>query len=285
MFNVDHQRPLVMGILNVTPDSFSDGGQLLTDSGPDFGKILFRAEQLIGQGADLLDIGGESTRPGAQALEPAVELERVVPVIAAIKARFAIPLSVDTSTPEVMEASAREGVDMINDVRALRRPGALAAAAKIKLPVTLMHMQGEPTTMQREPTYGDVVAEVGDFLAQRVTTCIESGLARDNIVIDPGFGFGKNLAHNLALFRALPRFCGMGLPVMVGLSRKRMVGAITGRQTDARVHGSVALALLAAQKGASIIRVHDVGATVDALKILAATELDAKIHSQGLAAT
>lgn len=272
MFNLGRQHPLVMAILNITPDSFSDGGQLFAGSDPDLDKILFRAERLIAEGADLLDIGGESTRPGAEPLEPTIELERIVPAVAAIKSRFDIPLSVDTSTPAVIEAATREGAGMINDVRALRRPGALKAMVATNLPVTLMHMQGEPTTMQQEPTYGDVVAEVSDFLMRRVNACIEAGMASSNIIIDPGFGFGKNLAHNLALFRALPELCAMGLPVMVGLSRKRMVGLITDRDVGERVYGSVALALLAAQKGASIIRVHDVGATVDVLKILAATE-------------
>lgn len=272
MFNLGRQHPLVMAILNITPDSFSDGGQLFAGSDPDLDKILFRAERLIAEGADLLDIGGESTRPGAEPLEPTIELERIVPAVAAIKSRFDIPLSVDTSTPAVIEAATREGAGMINDVRALRRPGALKAMVATNLPVTLMHMQGEPTTMQQEPTYGDVVAEVSDFLMRRVNACIEAGMASSNIIIDPGFGFGKNLAHNLALFRALPELCAMGLPVMVGLSRKRMVGLITDRDVGERVYGSVALALLAAQKGASIIRVHDVGATVDILKILAAIE-------------
>lgn len=272
MLNLDCQRPLVMGILNITPDSFSDGGQLLSGSDPDLDKILYRAEQLIREGADLLDIGGESTRPGAEPLAPAVELARVVPVVAALNRRFATPLSVDTSTPEVMTAAAHEGVAMINDVRALRRPGAMGAAAGAKLPVVLMHMQGRPATMQDEPSYADVVLEVRQFLDERVASCIRAGIGRDRIIIDPGFGFGKNLAHNLALFKALPEFRTMGLPVMVGLSRKRMIGAITGRDTGDRVYGSAALALLAAQKGVSIIRVHDVGATVDVLKILAATE-------------
>lgn len=272
MLNLDCQRPLVMGILNITPDSFSDGGQLLSGSDPDLDKILYRAEQLIREGADLLDIGGESTRPGAEPLAPAVELARVVPVVAALNRRFATPLSVDTSTPEVMTAAAHEGVAMINDVRALRRPGAMGAAAGAKLPVALMHMQGRPATMQDEPSYADVVLEVRQFLDERVASCIRAGIGRDRIIIDPGFGFGKNLAHNLALFKALPEFRAMGLPVMVGLSRKRMIGVITGRDIGDRVYGSAALALLAAQKGVSIIRVHDVGATVDVLKILAATE-------------
>ena len=272
MLNLDCQRPLVMGILNITPDSFSDGGQLFSNAGPDMDKVLYRAEQLIREGADLLDIGGESTRPGAEPLEPAVELARIVPVVTALLDRFDTPLSVDTSTPQVMTAAAHEGAAMINDVRALRRPGAMAAAAATQLPVILMHMQGEPATMQHEPSYEDVVREVRQFLDERVASCLQAGIGRDRIIIDPGFGFGKNLTHNLALFRALPEFSAMGLPVTVGLSRKRMIGAITGRDTGDRVYGSTSLALLAAQKGVSIIRVHDVGATVDVLKILAATE-------------
>jgi dihydropteroate synthase len=192
MLNLDCQRPLVMGILNITPDSFSDGGQLFSNAGPDMDKVLYRAEQLIREGADLLDIGGESTRPGAEPLEPAVELARIVPVVTALLDRFDTPLSVDTSTPQVMTAAAHEGAAMINDVRALRRPGAMAAAAATQLPVILMHMQGEPATMQHEPSYEDVVREVRQFLDERVASCLQAGIGRDRIIIDPGFGFGKN---------------------------------------------------------------------------------------------
>lgn len=270
MFSVDHNRPQVMGILNITPDSFSDGGQLYTGGLPSLDKILFLADLLVEQGADILDIGGESTRPGATTIAESEELERVVPVIAALKQRFDIPLSVDTSTPEVMRLAAAEGAAMINDVRALCRPGALEAVAASQLPVVLMHLRGEPKNMQDDPAYKDVVNDVIGFLSGRVSACEDAGIDRGRLVIDPGFGFGKTLDHNLEIFRALPELVALGLPVLVGLSRKRMIGDLLDKPTTDRVYGSVALAVLAAQKGVRMIRVHDVGATVDALKILAA---------------
>jgi dihydropteroate synthase len=261
-----------MGILNITPDSFSDGGQLFRNHRPDLERIIQRAESLAAEGADLLDVGGESTRPGAASVGVEHELARVIPAITALAARIAVPISVDTSTPEVMAASAQAGAAMINDVRALRRPGALAAAALAGLPVCLMHMRGEPARMQDDPVYDDVVAEVMAFLHERIAVCEQAGIDRRRLLLDPGFGFGKTLGHNLQLFGALPRFAALGAPLMVGLSRKSIVGAVLGRPLGERLQGSVALALLAVQKGARILRVHDVAATVDALKILAAVD-------------
>jgi dihydropteroate synthase len=225
---------------------------------------------MIRDGVDILDVGGESTRPGAQPVDEAEELGRVVPVIERLRACFDGPISVDTSKPGVMRAAVAAGADMINDVWALRRPGALQAARELKVPVCLMHMQGEPRTMQVAPEYADVVAEVTEFLAQRVKACEASGLGRDLLLVDPGFGFGKNLTHNLQLLRGLRRLSSLGLPVLVGLSRKALIGGVTGRPVDQRVPGSVALAVYAALNGASIVRVHDVGPTVDAMRMIAA---------------
>ena len=261
-----------MGILNITPDSFSDGGQLYSGGFPDLDKISYLAEDLVNQGADLLDVGGESTRPGAESITESEEIERVIPVVEALTRRFDIPLSVDTSTPPVIKLAAAEGAAMINDVRALCRPGALEAAAVSQLPVVLMHMQGEPQTMQQTPVYTDVVTDVITFLTDRVVACELAGIDRSKLVLDPGFGFGKTLQHNLGLFRALPKLVALGMSVMVGFSRKRMVGEVLNKPVEERVHGSIAMAILAAQKGASIIRVHDVAGTVDALKMWAATE-------------
>ncbi|MBK6961312.1 MAG: dihydropteroate synthase [Gammaproteobacteria bacterium] len=269
--------PLIMGILNATPDSFSGDGLFADDAifegrGPYLDGVVARAATLVAEGADLLDVGGESTRPGAVPVSDDVELARVIPVIAALAARFDVPISVDTSSPVVMREAATAGAALINDVRALRRPGAMEAAAATRLPVCLMHMQGDPGTMQAYPHYGDVVAEVRDFLAGRVAACGAAGMAPELLLVDPGFGFGKTLAHNLALLRALSDIAPPGVPVVAGLSRKRMVGEITGRPVASRIHGSVALALLAARQGAAVVRVHDVAATADALKILAAVE-------------
>ena len=255
-------EPKVMGILNVTPDSFSDGGQFdrLDDA-------LRHAERLVREGADILDIGGESTRPGAQAVGEAEEIDRVGPVIDAIASRIEVPISIDTSKAEVMRAAVQAGACMLNDVNALRAEGALEAAASLDVPVCLMHMQGEPRTMQQEPYYQDVVTEVGDFLQQRAAACEAAGIPRDRIVLDPGFGFGKTLAHNLALLQALPCLVDRGYPVLVGLSRKSMLGKITGRGVGQRLAGSLAVALLALQGGSAILRVHDVAETLDVLKI------------------
>ena len=267
-----HGRPRVMGVLNITPDSFSDGGTLFINNALNLDETLRRAETLVSEEADLLDVGGESTRPGAEQVSEAQELDRVMPVIEALMSRFDVPVSIDTSNPLVISSAVAAGAGLVNDVRALVRPGALDAARDSGAAISLMHMQGQPGTMQDAPVYQDVVAEVLAFLLERVRTCVEAGIPKQRLMIDPGFGFGKELAHNAALLQALPEFVAQGFPVLVGLSRKRMVGDITGRPVNERVYGSVALAMLAAQRGASIIRVHDVGATVDALKTLAVIE-------------
>ncbi len=254
-----------MGVLNVTPDSFSDGGRYF-----DRARAVERAHELIGQGAAILDVGGESTRPGAADVDLQEEMQRVLPVVEAVAARVAVPLSVDTSKPQVMRAAIEAGATMINDVRALRAPGALQVVAAARTAVCLMHMQGEPRTMQVEPRYANVVREVRDFLRGRVEECERAGIGHDRIVIDPGFGFGKTLAHNLALLRELAQLCDLGVPVLAGLSRKAMLGTILGKPAQQRLYGSVALATVAALKGAHIIRAHDVTETVDAVKVVAA---------------
>ncbi len=264
-----------MGVLNITPDSFSDGGELLRGDQPDLELILQRAESLLAEGADVLDVGGESTRPGAAPVSAETEMARVVPVIGALARQFpAALLSVDTSTPSVMTASANAGAALINDVRALRRPGALQAAATAGLPVCLTHMRGEPGDMQNDPRYDDLIGEVLTFWRQRLAACEAAGISRDQVFLDPGFGFGKTQAQNLTLFRALPELASEGFPLMVGLSRKRLIGAVLARPERERVHGSVAMALLAVQRGARMVRVHDVAATLDALKMLAAVNGD-----------
>lgn len=256
-------RPQVMGIVNVTPDSFSDGGAHDT-----LEAAVAHALKLVEEGADLLDIGGESTRPGAQEVSIEEELRRVIPVIERLAKQVTLPISIDTSKPEVMRAAVAAGAGMINDVYALRREGALDAAATLGVPVVLMHMQGEPRSMQQAPEYEDVVGDVHRFLAERIFAAEMSGIAKKNLVIDPGFGFGKDMRHNLALLAQLGRFTDLGVPVLAGLSRKRSIGEITGHDDPAqRVFGSVAAHLIAAQRGASIVRVHDVAATVDALKV------------------
>jgi len=255
-----------MGIVNVTPDSFSDGGRHF-----DAARAIAHGRQLVEEGADLLDIGGESSRPGAQSVSAEEELRRVLPVIEAL-AGVGVPLSVDTVKPEVMRRAAAAGASVINDIAALQAPGALEAAAASDAAVCLMHMQGEPRTMQADPSYGDVVAEVRDFLAARVAAAQAAGIAAERIVVDPGFGFGKRLAHNLALLRHLGQFADLGACVLAGLSRKSMLGEITGRKVSQRDTASVAAALLAARNGARILRVHDVAATKDALAVWAAVE-------------
>jgi len=259
---------LVCGIVNVTPDSFFDGGRC-----HDPANAVEHAEALIAEGADLLDIGGESTRPGSHPPSVAEEIDRVVPVIDALVRATSVPISVDTSRPEVMREAVAAGAVMINDVRALRMGGALDAAAALEVPVCLMHMQGEPRTMQSAPTYDNVVAEVCGFLRGRARACRAAGIANEHIVIDPGFGFGKTLTHNLALLAALGQIAELGYPVMAGLSRKSMLGAITRRSVDDRLAGSVAAALIAVQRGASILRVHDVAATVDAIAVAYALDI------------
>ncbi|AIF47915.1 dihydropteroate synthase [Dyella japonica] len=256
-------RPRVVGILNVTPDSFSDGG-----SHASVDEAVAHGLRMVEEGADMLDIGGESTRPGAEDVPFEEELARVLPVIEQLAARTSVPLAIDTSKPEVMRAAVAAGAGMINDVYALRREGALDAAATLGVPVCLMHMLGEPRGMQDDPHYDDVVGDVHRFLTDRLFACELAGIDRRKVMVDPGFGFGKNLEHNLALLRALERFANLGSGVYVGMSRKSMIGAMTGRQVPAdRVAGSVAAAVIAVQRGARMVRVHDVAATVDALAV------------------
>ncbi len=256
-------RTRVMGIVNVTPDSFSDGGQgVHTDA------AIAHGLRLAAEGADLLDVGGESTRPGAAGVAVEEELRRVLPVISHLARETGLPVSVDTSQPEVMRAAVAAGAGLINDVRALRRPGALEAAAALRVPVCVAHMLGEPGSMQKDPQYDDVVGEVHRFLAERVFACELAGIERKRVLVDPGFGFGKTLQHNLSLLASLRRFADLGAGLLVGLSRKSMIGALTGQDVPAeRVAGSVAAALLAAQRGARIVRVHDVAATRQALAV------------------
>jgi len=256
-------RPRVVGILNVTPDSFSDGGEHATPEA-----AVAHGLRMAGEGADMLDVGGESTRPGADDVSAAEEVARVVPVIEQLAGQVDVPLAVDTSKPEVMRAAVAAGAGMVNDVYALRREGALDAVAELGVPVCLMHMQGEPRSMQAAPHYDDVVAEVHRFLAERVFACDMAGIERGKVMVDPGFGFGKNLEHNLALLRALDKLRDLAAGIYVGLSRKSMLGAITGREQPAdRVSASVAAALVAVQRGAVMVRTHDVAATRDALAV------------------
>jgi dihydropteroate synthase len=254
-----------MGVLNVTPDSFSDGGRFL-----DTEAAVRQGLALAAQGAAFIDVGGESTRPGADPVGTEEELRRVIPVIERLRGATTAVISVDTSKPEVMRAAAAAGAGLINDVRALREPGALAAAHDSGCAVCLMHMQGEPRTMQHEPVYADVVAEVRAFLAERLAACRAAGIEAARLVVDPGFGFGKTLEHNLTLLRHLGELCSAGAPLAVGLSRKSMVGKLTGRPEGERMLGSVVLAALAVLAGASIVRAHDVAETVEALKVVAA---------------
>jgi dihydropteroate synthase len=261
---LDH--PLVMGIVNITPDSFSDGGSFFDSS-----RAISHALKLVGEGAAILDIGGESTRPGAAEVSVQEELDRVIPVIEALAAEVAVPLSIDTSKPEVMTEALRKGAGLLNDVRALQEPGALEVAAESDVPVCLMHMQGEPRMMQDDPYYEDVIADIEAFFRQRIAACERAGIKREHILLDPGFGFGKTLEHNISLLAGLEKFQALGCPLLVGMSRKRMIGTLLGDvPTDQRVYGSVSAAVIAAMKGAAIIRVHDVRPTVEALKIVAA---------------
>ncbi|MCY1414207.1 Dihydropteroate synthase [compost metagenome] len=264
---LDLARPHVMGILNVTPDSFSDGGRF---SGRD--AALRHAAEMVAAGATLIDVGGESTRPGARAVSPTEELERVAPAVEAIARELDVVISLDTSTPAVMREGARLGAGMINDVRALRRDGALDAAADTGLPVCLMHMLGEPGNMQQDPRYGDVVREVRDFLAERMKACETAGIPAGRIILDPGFGFAKTLSHNLSLFKHMEALHELGRPLLVGVSRKSMIGQALGREVHQRLYGSLALAALAVAKGACILRVHDVAETVDAVRMVAAVQ-------------
>jgi dihydropteroate synthase len=261
-------QPRIMGILNVTPDSFSDGGQWLGKS-----EAIQHALAMQDAGADIIDIGGESTRPGAQAVPLQQELDRVIPVIEAIASQISVPVSIDTSKPEVMREAVRAGAGMINDVCALRQDGALQAAAELAVPVCLMHMLGDPRVMQHNPVYDDVGAEVKGFLLERSKLCELSGIPAQNIVLDPGFGFGKTLEQNIDLFRGLPELVASGYPVLVGVSRKAMIGQLTGREMPDRVPGSITAAVLAVLQGASIVRVHDVAETQDALNIVKSLRL------------
>lgn len=266
MLRLDRAR--VMGIVNVTPDSFSDGGQHDTAEA-----AVAHGLKLVEEGADLLDIGGESTRPGSEPVPLDEELRRVLPVIEQLAARTTVPISIDTFKPEVMRAAVAAGAGMINDIHALRQPGALEAAADTGVPVVLMHMQGEPGSMQADPHYDDVVAEVHRFLVQRLFAAEMAGIAKKNLVVDLGFGFGKSVDHNMTLLARSERFLELGVPMLAGLSRKRTLGELTGRQLPAeRVAASVAAHLVAVQRGARIVRVHDVAATVDALKVWAAVD-------------
>ncbi|HEY4294012.1 dihydropteroate synthase [Luteibacter sp.] len=261
-------RPRVIGIVNVTPDSFSDGGRHAS-----LEAAYAHAMTLAEEGADMLDVGGESTRPGADEVTVDEEIRRIVPLVERLAAATTLPLSVDTSKPEVMRAAVGAGAGMINDVYALRRDGALDTAAELRVPVCLVHMQGEPRTMQDAPDYDDVVGDVHRFLTDRLFACELAGIERRRVLVDPGFGFGKNLEHNLALLRAMARFAELGAGAYVGVSRKAMIATLTGRQDNAaRVHGSVAAALIAVQRGAVMVRVHDVAATVDALAVWAAVK-------------
>ncbi|KIH85387.1 dihydropteroate synthase [Pseudomonas batumici] len=264
---LDLAQTHVMGILNVTPDSFSDGGRF-----NHLDAALRHAQAMVEAGATLIDIGGESTRPGARAVSPGEELERVAPVVERIHRELGVIISVDTSTPEVMRESARLGAGLINDVRSLQRDGALEAAAATGLPVCLMHMLGEPGNMQDDPHYEDVTREVVDFLAERMARCAAAGIAAERIVLDPGFGFAKNLAHNLSLFKHMEALHTLGRPLLVGVSRKSMIGQALGRPVGERLYGGLALAALAMSKGARILRVHDVAETVDVVRMIAAVD-------------
>ena len=269
-YRLSLDRPLVMGVLNITPDSFADGGVFL-----DLRDATDRVRQMLGEGADIVDIGGESTRPGAVPTPEAHELDRVIPLLENIRPSCdarGVPISVDTRKPVVMRAAIAAGASMINDINALRATGAIEALSEGSAAVCLMHMQGEPATMQHSASYEDVVADVAAFLAERASACVAAGIDRHRIVLDPGFGFGKTVEHNLHLLRGLPRIVALGYPVLVGLSRKSTIGALTGRAVDDRTTGSVAAALAAVSRGASIVRVHDVRETVDALKVWRAVQ-------------
>ena len=260
--NLNFETPVVMGILNITPDSFSDGGRY-----SHLDTALRQAEKMLSDGAQIIDIGGESTRPGARAVNESAELDRVIPVIEKLQQELDVIISIDTSKAVVMTEAASAGAALINDVMALRAEGALEAASETGLPVCLMHMQGEPRSMQSQPQYDNVVSEVQSFLQQQTERCIASGIDKNQIIIDPGFGFGKTLTHNIALFKNLEQLNVLGYPILVGASRKSMLGQITGKDISERLAGSVAFATLASIKGAAIIRVHDVAETMDAIKV------------------
>lgn len=264
-FQLDLTYPRVMGIVNVTPDSFSDGGQYAATD-----LAVAHAQQLIAEGADILDIGGESTRPGAEPVSLQEELRRVIPVIEALSKISTVPLSIDTYKPQVMQAAIHAGVDIVNDIRALQEEHALEIVANSNVGVCLMHMQGVPQTMQINPTYADVLSEVQQFLADRVAICLAHGINKNRIMLDPGFGFGKTKEHNIALIQHLDRLTQLGYPLLVGLSRKSVLGKIAGGDELQRLHAGLAASVISVMKGAKVVRVHDVKATVDALKVVAA---------------
>ena len=264
---LDLSTPKIMGILNFTPDSFSDSGKFFQ-----LDKALFQVERMLNQGASIIDIGGESTRPMAEEVTLEQELERVVPLVEAVRKRFDCWISVDSSKAQVMQEAAKVGMDLINDIRALQESDALQTAVRLALPVCIMHMQGQPRTMQLNPHYDDVVADVLKFMQQRTEQCLASGIKKENLIWDPGFGFGKSVQHNYGLLQQFSVFCEQGYPVLAGISRKSMIGAVLDKPVEQRTVGSVAAALIAAVNGASILRVHDVGETADALKIWLATQ-------------
>ena len=264
---LDLSFPQIMGILNFTPDSFSDSGQFFS-----LDKALFQVEKMLKEGATIIDIGGESTRPMAEEVPETEELQRVIPLVEAVQKRFDCWISVDTSKAMVMQEAAKVGMDLINDIRALREPSALEIAGQLNLPTCIMHMQGQPRTMQTNPHYDDVVQDVYQFLETRTQVCLDAGIAKENIIWDMGFGFGKTVQHNYKLLQQLAQFCKSGYPILAGLSRKSMIGAVLDKPVTERVVGSVAGALIAAQNGATILRVHDVAATADALKVWRATQ-------------
>ncbi len=269
--SLDLSRPRVMGILNVTPDSFSDGGDFISPE-----VAISHAEQMLLDDADIIDIGGESTRPGADAVSEQEELDRVIPVIEAITSRLPTIVSIDTSKPVVMREAVAAGAGLINDVLALQAPGAVTTAQELAVPICLMHMQGRPRTMQKDPAYDDVVSDISEFFRQRVANCLSAGILRERLILDPGFGFGKTLEHNLTLLAGLDGFGELGLPLLVGISRKSMIGTILNdAPADKRLYGSVAAAVLAMERGASILRVHDVKPTVDALDVFNAVKYGA----------
>ncbi|QJR82474.1 dihydropteroate synthase [Alteromonas pelagimontana] len=261
--DLDLQFPQVMGILNVTPDSFSDGG-----AHNSLDAAVLKAKAMIREGASIIDVGGESTRPGAPEITEEEELERVIPVIKRLRQETDVVISIDTSKATVMREAVAVGAGLINDVRALQEPGAMQAAVNAQVPVCLMHMKGQPRTMQQNPQYSDVVAEVIEFLQERITECVEAGISKENIILDPGFGFGKNLEHNYQLLAQLPRLIATGYPVLVGVSRKSMIGQLLNKPVGERLAGGIAIATVAAQMGAQVFRVHDVAETVDAIKII-----------------
>lgn len=275
--HLDLTRPLIMGVINTTPDSFSDGGTLYRNAQLDMEQAMARARDMVAAGAAILDIGGESTRPGALPVSLQEETDRVLPLVERIAAEIPVVISVDTSTPELMREVARAGAGMLNDVRALTRPGAIEAAASTGLPVCLMHMQGEPGSMQVAPHYLDVVTEVRDFLQGRVAACERLGIVRERLLLDPGFGFGKTVAHNLQLLQGLNQLAAMGFPLVVGLSRKSMIGKLLGREVEQRLPAGLALAVMAVERGAAIIRTHDVAATADAVAMWVALQEFGKV--------